>query len=58
MGSNCKHFLLIQTAITPSITIRFKAKQIEVKRFAYDADSQKAAGQKVYFIDFVTNTSK
>lgn len=51
-------FFLIQTAITPSITIRFKAKQIEVKRFAYDADSQKASGQKVYFIDFVTNTSK
>lgn len=51
-------FFFIQTAITPSITIRFKAKQIEVKRFSYDADSQKAAGQKVYFIDFVTNTSK
>lgn len=51
-------FFLIQTAITPSVTIRFKAKQIEVKRFDYDAKTQKAAGQKVYFIDFVTNTSK
>ena len=50
-------FFYIETAITPSLTIRFKAKQIEAKRFAYDADG-KSAGQKVYTIDFVTNTSK
>lgn len=50
-------FFYIQTAITPSLTIRFKAKQIETKRFDYDKDG-KAAGQKVYLIDFVTNTSK
>ncbi len=49
-------FFFIQTAVTPSITIRFKAKQIEIKRFSYK--DEKAAGQKVYFIDFVTNTSK
>lgn len=50
-------FFFIQTAVTPSITIRFKAKQMQITRFAYDA-AGKAAGQKVYLIDFVKNTSK
>ncbi len=49
-------FFYIQTSVTPSLTIRFKAKQIEIKRFDYKGE--KAAGQKVYFVDFVTNTSK
>ncbi len=49
-------FFFIQTAVTPSITIRFKAKKIEITRFDYKGE--KAAGQKVYTVDFVTNTSK
>jgi hypothetical protein len=50
-------FFLIQTAVTPSITIRFKAKQVQVTRFDYDGTG-KAAGQKVFLIDFVKNVSK
>ena len=34
----------------------FKAKKIEITRFDYKGE--KAAGQKVYTVDFVTNTSK
>ena len=49
-------FFFIQTAITPSITIRFKAKQMQVTRYGYAAG--KATGQKVFLIDFVTNSSK
>lgn len=50
-------FFFIQTAATPSVTIRFKAKQMQITRFAYDATG-KASGQKVFLIDFVKNTSK
>jgi len=49
-------FFFIQTAVTPSVTIRFKAKQMEITRFAYT--NGQAAGQKVFLIDFVKNTSK
>ena len=56
-------FFFIQTAVTPSLTIRFKAKEIEIKRYSYDGGAEKGTamkptGQKVYHIDFVTNTSK
>ncbi len=50
-------FFYIQTAVTPSVTIRFKPKQIEITRFGYDAQGT-ATGSNVYLIDFVTNTSK
>lgn len=49
-------FFFIQTALTPSITIRFKAKQMQITRFAYDAAGN-PSGQKVFLIDFVKNTS-
>ncbi|MCE2716720.1 MAG: hypothetical protein ACK4V2_06555 [Pseudomonadota bacterium] len=49
-------FFLAQTAAAPSVTIRFKAKQMQITRFAYKEGQ--AAGQKVYLIDFVKNTSK
>lgn len=50
-------FFFIQTAVTPSLTIRFKAKKMQITRFAYGSDG-KAAGQKVFLIDFASNTSK
>ncbi len=49
-------FFFIQSAATPCVTIRFKAKQMQIKRSAYGADG-KASGQKVFLIDFVKNTS-
>lgn len=49
-------FFFIQAASTPSVTIRFKAKQMQITRFDYK--DGKAAGQKVFLIDFVKNTSK
>lgn len=50
-------FFFIQAAVTPSITIRFKATQMQITRCAYD-DSGKAKGQNVFLINLTSNTSK
>ncbi len=50
-------FHWVQAGMTASITVRFKPKRFEMKRYDYSSEDDKACGQKVYSIDFETNQS-